>query len=184
MTPALVRFMARVLAPAENGGCWRWAGAVNNAGYPTFQVRKRTWPAYRWLYEQLEREVPAGLELDHLCRTPLCVNPDHVEPVTHRENQRRGNSIMGTNARKTHCARGHEFTIPFSEEAEVPPTWECRLDGTTAQLVDGPEPEAKKTKPPRTHWDMLMERRTVADLEEVLAERLDVLRARRGQKSA
>ena len=65
-----------------------------------------------------------------------------------------------------------------------PSTWECRLDGATAQLVDGPAPEAKKTKPARTHWDMLMERRTVADLEEVLAERLDVLRARRGAKSA
>ena len=74
------------------------------------------------------------------------------------------------------CPRGHEFTVPFSEEAEVPATWECRLDG--------PAPEAKKVKPPRTHWDMLMERRTVADLEEVLAERLDVLRARRGAKSA
>src|SRR6266487_305494 len=82
------------------------------------------------------------------------------------------------------CPRGHEFTIPFSEEADVPATWECRLDGATAQLVDGPAPEAKKTKPARTHWDMLMERRTVADLEEVLAERLDVLRARRGAKSA
>lgn len=82
------------------------------------------------------------------------------------------------------CSRGHQFTVPFSEEAEVPTTWECRLDGSTAQLVDGPEPEAKKAKPPRTHWDMLMERRTVADLEEVLAERLDVLRARRGAKSA
>ena len=53
-----------------------------------------------------------------------------------------------------------------------------------AQLIDGPAPEAKKIKPPRTHWDMLMERRTIADLEEVLAERLDVLRARRGTKSA
>jgi len=82
------------------------------------------------------------------------------------------------------CARGHEFQVPFSEEAEVPTTWECRLDGTNGLLVDGPEPEAKKVKPPRTHWDMLMERRTIADLEEVLAERLDVLRARRGQKSA
>jgi hypothetical protein len=82
------------------------------------------------------------------------------------------------------CPRGHEFTVPFSEEADVPSTWECRLDGATAQLVDGPAPEAKKTKPARTHWDMLMERRTVADLEEVLAERLDVLRARRGAKSA
>ena len=82
------------------------------------------------------------------------------------------------------CARGHKFSVPFSEEAEIPGTWECRLDGTTGGLVDGPEPETKKAKPPRTHWDMLMERRTIADLEEVLAERLDVLRARRGAKSA
>ena len=82
------------------------------------------------------------------------------------------------------CARGHEFSIPFAEDAEIPPTWECRLDGTMGQLVDGPAPEAKKVKAPRTHWDMLMERRTIADLEEVLEERLDVLRARRGTKTA
>lgn len=82
------------------------------------------------------------------------------------------------------CAQGHEFRIPFSEEAEIPTSWECRLDGSTSLLIDGPAPEAKKVKAPRTHWDMLMERRTVADLEEVLAERLDVLRARRGAKSA
>jgi len=102
--------MGQVQPPAENGGCWLWLGVVNNAGYPTFRAGKRVSPAYRWLYEQLEREVPAGLELDHLCRTPCCVNPDHVEPVTHRENIRRGNAVMGINARKTHCDRGHEFT--------------------------------------------------------------------------
>ena len=78
------------------------------------------------------------------------------------------------------CPQGHEFTMPFAEDAEAPPTWECRTDGAVATLVDGPAPEAKKVKPPRTHWDMLLERRSVADLEEVLAERLDVLRARRG----
>jgi hypothetical protein len=82
------------------------------------------------------------------------------------------------------CPRGHKFSVPFSEEAEIPGNWECRLDGTVAELADGSAPEAKKVKPPRTHWDMLMERRSVADLEEVLAERLDVLRARRGTKSA
>ena len=82
------------------------------------------------------------------------------------------------------CAQGHEFNVPFSEDAEIPTTWECRLDGSTSVLVDGPAPETKKVKPVRTHWDMLMERRSIADLEEVLAERLDVLRARRGQKSA
>jgi hypothetical protein len=82
------------------------------------------------------------------------------------------------------CDQGHAFSVPFSGEAEIPVVWECRLDGSAARLVDGPEPETKKTKPVRTHWDMLLERRSVADLEEVLAERLDVLRARRGSKSA
>ena len=82
------------------------------------------------------------------------------------------------------CDRGHEFSVPFSEEAEVPSSWECRLDGSSALLVNGAAPETKKIKAPRTHWDMLMERRSIADLEEVLAERLDVLRARRGTKTA
>src|SRR6476660_2034498 len=61
------------------------------------------------------------------------------------------------------CAREHEFQVPFSEEAEIPTTWERRIDGTNGLLVDGPEPEAKQVQPPRTHWYMLMERRTIAD---------------------
>ncbi len=74
------------------------------------------------------------------------------------------------------CPRGHEFAMPFAAEAEIPATWECKLCGATALLVDGELPEAKKLKPARTHWDMLMERRSFEDLEEVLAERLAVLR--------
>ena len=81
---------------------------------------------------------------------------------------------------KFRCERDHEFSVPFAHDAEIPTAWECRLDGTVAKAVDLPEPEVKKVKAPRTHWDMLIERRTIADLEEVLAERLDVLRARRG----
>ena len=75
------------------------------------------------------------------------------------------------------CPAEHRFTMPFSVEADVPATWECKVCGQTALLVDGTPPEEKSGKPPRTHWDMLMERRSVADLEEVLAERLGVLRA-------
>ena len=82
------------------------------------------------------------------------------------------------------CPNGHTFSIPFAHDAELPGTWECRLDGSPAELVNGPTPEHKKVKPTRTHWDMLIERRSIADLEEVLAERLEVLRARRGTKSA
>ncbi|MBA3523842.1 MAG: RNA polymerase-binding protein RbpA [Geodermatophilaceae bacterium] len=81
------------------------------------------------------------------------------------------------------CIKGHAFTVPFSDEAEVPLVWECRLDGSIAKLVDGAEAETKKVKPPRTHWDMLLERRSVADLEEVLAERLEMLRGRRSRSA-
>lgn len=74
------------------------------------------------------------------------------------------------------CPNGHRFEIPFAAEADVPPMWECRICGAQALRVDGVAPEEKPGKPSRTHWDMLLERRTVADLEEVLAERLEVLR--------
>jgi hypothetical protein len=65
--------------------------------------------------------------------------------------------------------------MPFSVEAEVPAVWECRC-GAEALLRNGERPEAKPTKHVRTHWDMLLERRTIDDLEELLAERLELLR--------
>jgi hypothetical protein len=76
------------------------------------------------------------------------------------------------------CPKGHRFEVPFSVEAEeVPATWECRVCGATAARSDGATPDEKRVKPARTHWDMLMERRTREELEEILAERLAVLRA-------
>jgi len=87
------------------------------------------------------------------------------------------------------CPQGHETAVPFAAEAEIPPTWECRVCGATALLRDAEQPEAKKVKPARTHWDMLLERRSTAELEEVLSERLAVLhdhqgKVRAAQKSA
>ena len=70
--------------------------------------------------------------------------------------------------------------MPFAAEAEVPATWECRVCGTTAFTATGDQPSPKKTKPPRSHWDMLRERRSIADLEQVLAERLALIRGERG----
>src|SRR5205823_4524082 len=66
------------------------------------------------------------------------------------------------------CPKGHHFTVPFAAEAEVPATWECRVCGTIALTAAGDQPSTKKTKPPRSHWDMLRERRSIADLEQVL----------------
>lgn len=85
-------------------GCWLWGGNTTKGGYGTFTVAGRTHPAHRWLYEQTYGLIPEGLECDHLCRNPPCVNPDHIEPVTHEENMRRA-----AHARKTHCPKGHPY---------------------------------------------------------------------------
>ncbi len=77
-------------------------------------------------------------------------------------------------------SNGHEFEVPFANDAEAPATWESPHGGL-GKRVDGIEPEQKKTKPPRTHWDMLLERRTVAELDDLLAERLELLRERRAE---
>ncbi len=79
------------------------------------------------------------------------------------------------------CPQGHRIELPFSIEADVPPVWECRC-GNEAKLLDGPTPEPKVTKHVRTHWDMLLERRSIPELEELLEERLTLLRESRGEK--
>lgn len=75
------------------------------------------------------------------------------------------------------CRMGHRFAMPFSLEADVPDMWECSVCGVEALRVDGIRPEPKAGKPARTHWDMLLERRSVKELEVLLAERLEQLRA-------
>ena|SRR5215217_5594575 len=79
------------------------------------------------------------------------------------------------------CPKDHEFEVPFSHDAEIPPVWECRLHGAESHIIDGGESELKKPKPPRTHWDMLLERRSIPELEELLNERLAELKTRRGR---
>ncbi|HLS73526.1 MAG TPA: RNA polymerase-binding protein RbpA [Actinomycetaceae bacterium] len=75
------------------------------------------------------------------------------------------------------CPNGHTIVLPFSVDAEVPALWECRC-GEEALLRNATRPEpTKPVKKPRTHWDMLLERRTIPELEELLTERLELLRS-------
>ena len=74
------------------------------------------------------------------------------------------------------CPQGHDFDIPMSVEADVPAVWECPRCGAEALSKNGPTHEAKAEKPVRTHWDMLLERRSIPELEEILTERLELLR--------
>jgi len=98
-----------------DAGCWEWTRHQDGKGYGVISVRSidgkwSTAKTHRVAYELLVGPIPGGLQLDHLCRNRICCNPDHLEPVTNRENAIRGYGWSGINARKTHCPQGHEFT--------------------------------------------------------------------------
>lgn len=75
---------------SDLGPCWLWLGITTPGGYGQIRRGGRTWVTHRWVYELLIGPIPAGLDLDHLCRVRRCVRPSHLEPVTRGENLRRG----------------------------------------------------------------------------------------------
>jgi hypothetical protein len=98
------------------GGCWRWTGRLHHGDrYGVFTGCGVNAFAHRWAYEHWVAKIPPGLHLDHFrfpqdgCIGPACVNPEHVRPVTPRENSLRGDTGPAWNLAKTHCLRGHEF---------------------------------------------------------------------------
>lgn len=91
-------------------GCWEWLGSRTSNGYGRHQMRGKHWMAHRAAYVLLVGPIADGMQLDHLCRNRGCVNPEHLEQVTARENTLRSSSFIADNARKTHCHKGHEFT--------------------------------------------------------------------------
>lgn len=104
------------ISPEPNSGCWLWTGAVNPAGYAKIHVKSGTAYAHRILYGQKFGPVPYGLELDHLCRVRCCVNPDHLEPVTHRENVHRGVGPAVQKMQQTRCIHGHELSFKYDKK--------------------------------------------------------------------
>lgn len=93
--PVIERFLEKV--EVDPSGCWLWTAKRNSKGYgifwtgPKTKERAGTWNrAHRVAYRLFVGPIPDGMLLDHLCRVPGCVNPDHLEPVTNRENLLRG----------------------------------------------------------------------------------------------
>ena len=94
--------LAQKFIPEPNSGCWLWVAAKSTFGYGRIRYDGRQQQAHRVLYELLVGTIPTGLFLDHRCRQPACVNPSHLEAVTHLENVRR--------SLRNICIRGHSLT--------------------------------------------------------------------------
>lgn len=102
--------LVRCRTVVTESGCWQFTGTLHPSGYARFAYRSRTMAGHRLAYEAFVGPIPDGLTIDHLCRNKACLNPGHLEAVTMRENVMRSTGIAPTNAAKTHCKRGHEFT--------------------------------------------------------------------------
>jgi hypothetical protein len=93
------------------GLCWEWTAGKYPGTHPYGQFyvspERPKVLAHRFAWEILVEPIPDGLELDHLCRNAVCVNPDHLEPVTHRENILRGEGPFSWRSRQTECRNGH-----------------------------------------------------------------------------
>lgn len=100
------RFINKVNLSDE---CWLWNASLNNFGYARYKIDGKMVLAHRYAYKYFNGDIPKGFELDHICRVRHCVNPAHLEAVTHLDNVRRGKS--GEHGKvKTHCPQGHEYT--------------------------------------------------------------------------
>lgn len=112
--PIIKRLWHRIVLTEE--GCWSVSGATTTDGYAVLALNKRedgtrkTVRAHRAVWQELVGPIPDGLVIDHLCEVRTCINPLHLRVCTQGENNARsGASITAVTARRTHCARGHEY---------------------------------------------------------------------------
>lgn len=100
------RFWSRV---NKTDTCWLWTGHLASDGYGQIYNGKSSVYVHRLSLSFIGKTIPKGMEVDHLCRVKNCLNPEHLEVVTRKENILRGEGAAAKCARKTHCVRGHEL---------------------------------------------------------------------------
>lgn len=129
MIDVFQRFWTKI--EVQQNGCWDWLGSKWQ-GYGQIWVQGGLVKAHRYSYETYIGQISDGLEIDHLCQNPSCVNPFHLQPVTHLENLRRGNTryhLGNWQKGKTHCPQGHPYneanTIMHANKTHV--SRQCRI---------------------------------------------------------
>ncbi len=123
------RFLAKIdILPS---GCWQWTAQLNNKGYGVITEAgrgSRHLLAHRYSYERAKGFIWPGLELDHICRNRGCVNPEHLEQVTHLENVHRSNSPNMIVHRSGQCAQGHQIAPENAYfRKDRPGAWNCNV---------------------------------------------------------
>lgn len=94
----------------QDSGCWLWTRGKDKDGYASIYIKPKMRKGHRLSYETYKGEIPGGLEIDHTCRNRACINPDHLEAVTHQENMKRGAESDRTYKLKDMCKAGHKLT--------------------------------------------------------------------------
>ena len=137
------RLMNKVL---KLGDCWLFTGVVKRDGYGTFYFRKKLWQAHRASYEIFVGGIPKGLTVHHKCNVRNCVNPDHLKPLSIRDNTLLGDTIPSRHLKKTHCPFGH----PYSKEntyiriSRTSRSRQCRACGSSRTLAHYHRKQAEK----------------------------------------
>ena len=112
----------------ESNGCWLFTGYLKKDGYGSFYFRGKLHQAHRASYILFIGEIPIGLTVHHICNTRNCVNPDHLTPMSLRDNMLLGNTITARNVSRKHCPKGHEYSVPntFIRKTPYGKARECR----------------------------------------------------------
>jgi hypothetical protein len=142
-----IDFLNKRISKQENG-CWLWTGDISRAGYGRFKDNGKQIPAHRAVYEAYVGPIPQGLVIDHLCRVHACVNPQHLEPVTNKENILRGIAPAAKYSKQTACKYGHTYTPETTYWYSYGPNGKTRKCRVCARRVSASRYQKLKSKSP------------------------------------